>query len=282
MGLMLHCGADLTSLSDVATVELPDATSTWQPIPHTHLIGLTKRKLAAGGYTITEEAHALRNGSYMPEATMGGEEGYSAKGAHYFGLMTLKGPGPEKEDADHSLTMGLRNALDKSFAASVAIGSNVFVCDNMCFSGEIVLGRKHTANIQRDLPRLVEDAVSQLDGHEQLQDRRFDHYKGTLISDPDVHDLVIRALDVGAISASKIPALLHEWREPTLSAWRDEPKSCWKLHNAFTEVWKTVGRIGPVWRLPQRSKALHSVLDDQVAATSGVHPVKDFEIEVEF
>jgi len=24
------------------------------------------------------------------------------------------------------------------------------------------------------------------------------------------------------------------------------------------------------------------VLDDQVAATSGVHPVKDFEIEVEF
>ena len=97
-----------------------------------------------------------------------------------------------------------------------------------------------------------------------------------------MHDLVIRALDVGAISASKIPALLHEWREPTLSAWRDEPKSCWKLHNAFTEVWKTVGRIGPVWRLPQRSKALHSVLDDQVAATSGVHPVKDFEIEVEF
>ena len=100
MGLMLHCGADLTSLSDVAKVELPDATSTWQPISHTHLIDLTKRKLAAGGYTIKAEAHALRNGSYMPEATTDGFEGYSAKGAHYFGLMTLKAPGPEKEDAD--------------------------------------------------------------------------------------------------------------------------------------------------------------------------------------
>ena len=273
MGLLLHCGSDRKTMRDVAEVRVPDATRSWQPIRHTTLIDLAKKELGKGGYTITDEAHALRNGYEMPEAYIDGEQGYKAEGAHYFGLLSLKAPrrsrhaeiAGDEPEKDYSLTMGLRNAMDQSFSAKVALGARVLVCDNMSFSGEVVIGRKHTTNIITDLPRLMADAILQLREHEDLQDRRFACYKDTLINDPTVHDLVIRAMDQGAISASKIPALLHEWREPALEVWRDEPRSCWRLHNAFTETFKQIGRRGPVWRLPERSRALHSVLDKHVS-----------------
>ena len=39
--------------------------------------------------------------------------------------------------------------------AGLAVGAAVFVCDNLSFSGEVRLARKHTAHFERDLPQLV-------------------------------------------------------------------------------------------------------------------------------
>jgi hypothetical protein len=36
------------------------------------------------------------------------------------------------------------------------------VCDNLSFSGEVRLARKHTSRIEADLPALVNRAVGQL------------------------------------------------------------------------------------------------------------------------
>lgn len=267
-GLLTHCGANAASIEKVNAVTTPAAVGRWHPIPHQELIGLAKGHLTNAGYEITEEAHALRNGGPLacsPE--------YDRTGAQYFGLLSLKkapvaasgwskAPRTGSADAkDYGLTVGLRNANDQGFRASLALGTNVFVCDNMCFHGEVVIGRKHTKHILDDLPNLMAEAVDKLVDFRGLQDERFDAYKSTRIDNKGVHDLVIRALDAGAISASKIPTLLHEWREPALDEWKDEPQTAWRLHNTFTEVWKHGGRVGPVWNLGRRSKALHGVLD---------------------
>ena len=58
--------------------------------------------------------------------------------------------------------LGLRNSHDKTFPAGIVAGSAVFICDNLAFSGEVKLARKHTTHITRDLPRLVQSAVGQL------------------------------------------------------------------------------------------------------------------------
>ena len=38
---------------------------------------------------------------------------------------------------------------------SLALGSQVLVCDNLSFFGEVVLTRRHTRFIERDLPDFV-------------------------------------------------------------------------------------------------------------------------------
>ena len=39
-------------------------------------------------------------------------------------------------NVDYSLVLGLRNSHDKTFPASLALGSQVLVCDNLSFFGE--------------------------------------------------------------------------------------------------------------------------------------------------
>ncbi len=59
------------------------------------------------------------------------------------------------------------------------------------------------------------------------------------LSDAKAHDLTVRALDNGVICASRIPELLHEWREPRHEAFR--PRTVWSWFNAATEILK--GRL---------------------------------------
>jgi len=151
--------------------------------------------------------------------------------------------------------MGLRNSHDKTFPAGIVAGASVFVCDNLSFSGEIKFARKHTRNINRDLPQLVERSVGLLMQRWYDQDKRIGAYKEAEIGDVQAHDLVIRACDVGVCSNRLIPSVLHEWREPRHEAF--ESRNVWSLFNAFTEALKD----GNLAELPKRTEALHGLLD---------------------
>ena len=84
-------------------------------------------------------------------------------------------------------------------------GASVFVCDNLSFSGEVRLSRKHTVHLQRDLPQLAARAVGQLMEAWHHQDARIDAYKAYRMRDHSAHDLVVRSLDVGACYQSDDP-----------------------------------------------------------------------------
>lgn len=68
----------------------------------------------------------------------------------------------KESDEDYCWILGLRNSHDKTFPAGIIAGLSVFICDNLGFSGEVKLARKHTTHIIRDLPRLVQSAVGKL------------------------------------------------------------------------------------------------------------------------
>jgi len=61
---------------------------------------------------------------------------------------------PGQETSDYAWIVGLRNSHDKTYPAGLVAGSKVFVCDNLCFSGEVRLSRKHTRHAVRDLKHL--------------------------------------------------------------------------------------------------------------------------------
>jgi hypothetical protein len=164
---------------------------------------------------------------------------------------------------DFGLTIGVRNSHDRSFPAGLVIGATVFVCDNLSFSGEVKLSRKHTTHIGRDLPQLIDAAIGRLGGLRRSQDERFATYKAHELSDAAAHDLLIQALDARVIPVTKVPLALEEWRRPRHPEFR-EGKTAWRLFNAITESAKG----SDLQLLPRRTQALHGLLDTACGLTT--------------
>lgn len=233
--LCLHTGARKVDRDLLALVPTPARTPTWVPIPHERLLANVAGTLERAHMSVISEAHGL-----------------TPDGNRYFGLLQVQsGDNP----SDFGLVVGLRNSHDKRFPAGLVVGAGVFVCDNLSFSGEIKLARKHTVHVERDLPMLVERAVGRLSDLRQKQEHRFQTYKGTELSDTTAHDLIIRALDARVIPTTKVPEVLREWREPRHTEFRDS-WTAWRLFQAFTESLK-----GNLAHLPKRSQALHGLMD---------------------
>lgn len=235
--LCLHCGAHVVERNLVKLVATPRATDTWTPIPHLELVTQVERTLKSNGLIVGTQAHSL-----------------TRDGARYFGLMEVQ---RDEADADYCWVLGLRNSHDKTFPAGIVAGAQTFVCDNLSFSGEVKLSRKHTRFIVRDLPGIVQSAIGKLMDRWHHQDTRLSIYKLTELDDRTAHDLVIRAVDVGTCPNQLVPRVLHEWREPFHDAFR--ARNVWSLFNAFTEALK-----GNLIELPRRTEALHGLLDTHV------------------
>jgi len=207
------------------------------PIPHGSLLDLVESTLNGHGLRIVGQAHALWG-----------------DGMRYFGLMEVQNG---KSDEDYGLVLGLRNSHDKSFPAAIGLGSGVFVCDNLAFSAEVTIARKHTRFIERDLPQVVDRAVGRLTEMRGRQDQRIAAYKEKRFRDRTVHDLVIRALDARVLPVTQVPTVLQEWRKPRHDEFAHGGKTAWRLFNAFTEAIKGRNLIA----LPRRTQALHGLID---------------------
>ena len=245
--LLLHCGSRHVDRERLALVPTPPATKTWFPISHARLLAGVTETLGQAGLSVVSEAHGL-----------------ARNGARYFGLLEVRN-GHNADD--FALVVGLRNSSDQSFPAALAIGSQVLVCDNLSFFGEVKLTRKHTRYIERDLPSLIERAVGQLGELRRSQEQRFAAYKGHELADSQAHDLIIRALDSRVIGPTKVPDVLREWRTPKHPEFRTEGRTAWRLFNAFTEELK-----GNLEFLPKRTLALHGLLDMAVGLASTTAP----------
>ena len=217
-GLTLHCGADVVSREEVHHVITPRHTETWYPMPHSHLIEEVENQLWHAGFHIRSRTHAL-----------------SHEGARYFGLIEVYKNYTEHED--YTWIVGIRNSHDKSIPAGVVAGSRVFVCDNLAFNGMVKIQRKHTRYAQRDLRPLTKGAIEELDKHLNAQDLRISHYKEKNVTDLRAHDMIVRAVDAGAITNTQIPDVLEQWRDPAHECFQE--RNAWSLFNAFTEITKT-------------------------------------------
>jgi hypothetical protein len=235
--LLLHCGAHAVEREIIGTIETPEPTATWTPLPHMALIEEVEQILKSNGLSVVNEAHSLNH-----------------DGMRYFGLMEIRNGVIHQ---DYAWVLGLRNSHDKSFPAGIVAGANVFICDNLSFSGEIKIARKHTRFILRDLPFLTERAIGRLMERWHHQDQRIGAYKGKDVSDSSAHDLIIRSTDVRACTPRQIPAILREWRNPRHEEFQS--RTLWTLFNSFTEVLK-----GNLNELPRRTEALHGLLDSYV------------------
>jgi len=223
---------DLEAVKDSFT---PEPMGRHHPIPHTQVLDLAVQGLEQQGLTVVGEEHGL-----------------ARDGMRYFGLLRLNN-GVNHDD--FGLVAAVRNTHDKSFAASLALGSHVFVCDNLAFSGEVTFARRHTRFALSDLPRLVNDALGRLGDLRRSQEMRIEGYKETELSDDQAYATIVRATMARVIPNSRIKEVVEQWHEPRFDAFA--PRTGWSLFNGFTEVLKAY----PVEQIPARTQVLHGLMD---------------------
>lgn len=231
--LTLHCGAHHVEREQIDLVHTPAPEGDWYPIPHNLLLETVRDSLLGSGLRVVNEAHAL-----------------TRDGARYFGLLELDG------GADYTTVVGLRNSHDKAYAAGLVVGSCVYVCDNLSFSGEIKLARRHTRFIERDLPQLTHAAIGRLGLLRHRQDERIAAYKQHELDNVQADHLILELLRAQVITATKIPHVIREWEAPRHPEFAADGLTAWRLFNAVTE--NTKGGLG---NAPRRGQALHGVLD---------------------
>ena len=238
------CGTKQVDFSEVKSVETPEATESWRPIGHSFLVNRVQDQIQENGWEIVDTYHSLHR-----------------FGQRYFGLFHIKGT--EADNDDRGTILGLRNSHDKCFPAGLCMGNAPFVCSNLICTNEVTLARRHTKNILNDLSQVIARTLGKMTETWASDEQRIEAYKEYELGNEQAHDLVIRAYQNGAISKAKIADVVEQWHTPEHDDFSE--RNMHSLYNGFTHVLK-----GGVHALPNRSLALHGVLDSEVGLTSAV------------
>ncbi|MEP2445789.1 MAG: DUF932 domain-containing protein [Balneola sp.] len=236
--LLTQCGAERCSLEQLLTIPDPPKTRTYTPLPHYDFAVnvLTIASEILKGYRFDGDAYAV-----------------NSNGDKMFGVITYRKI-HQSPDEDLKLAIGLRNSHDRSFSAGLTIGSTVLVCDNMVFSGDITVMRRHQGE----------------DMHEDLQDQiisaiyRSQHNMSHIVEDVELMKQVPLTLEQkyqymgmltgkGILSPSQSSAAFKELWEPSHDEFTID--SLWSAYNCATEALKS----SPVHQIVQRHSGLHQL-----------------------
>ncbi len=214
--LMLHRGGWAATKADLAAVPVPESTQSYHPVPYRRFVEEVELHVPRFGLEVRSAQFAL-----------------AREGGQMFGVLTCGNGTP---DRDYALCVGVRNSYDRSLAVGLTVGSRVFCCDNLAFSGEVTMHRKHTVNVFRDLPDLIYRMLGQVAAMRERTDGEIAAMKARELEPVGAHHLMIEAIRSNVLPASRLPKVLEAWEEPQHEEFT--PRTAWSLFNGFTEVLK--------------------------------------------
>ena len=259
MSLCLHAGASAIDRAGLAVLPLAQPRGSRHIIrPFIEDVELVDHFLSGEGYAITDEAFGVKTGN----------DGLPTQ---FFGALEIRPRVltgeylPAAGDDTFALTVGIRGSYDQSLPRGLAVGSRVFVCDNLAFSGEVTVTTKQTLNVADRLPTLLRDAVARIPGVAEQQNRRFDAYRNHQIKSRAGDAILIECVRRGILNPSNVGAAIKEWDEPRHAEHAAQGYSVWRLFNAVTEAIKPANteraHILPAW---DRTTKLTQYLDEGI------------------
>ncbi len=236
MSLLVHRGGHIVTRDDLALVPVPEATESYLPVPHNHLADTlsTIGQDILKGFDLHKEQYALaREGSQM------------------FGVHVFKSANTEL-----GLSIGFRNSYDKSMAIGIAIGAEVFVCDNLALTGDITIMKKHTLNVWQGL----EDAAiatlyrSQKNFEKIIADS--ETLKGRVLDNREAFKMIGLLFGHGILTPRQLPVVKNEWLKPAHPEF--QLRNSWSFYNACTESLKSC----PPIMIMEKHIQLHAMLTE--------------------
>lgn len=227
MTLMLHCGANPATMTDLSRVTLPESTPTFQPIAHDLIAQMT--------------LEAVRK--QHPGADINEAYGMTAEGNRMFGVLDVILDG-----SDHGPCYGMRNDHGKTLSSAVCGGGKVFVCDNLAFSSDgVTFFRKHTKNIVRDLETIILKSVQQSAHEFSMIEDRWEAMRDLGVSLNTGYGMLGIAAGTGVLTPTQFNQSRRAWRDDE----RHGPRTQYSLYQAFTEGAKKGNPADMMTRYPK-------------------------------
>lgn len=211
--LVLHSGAKPISRDELTAYKAPEPRGRWFPLSHSRVLSVVSETLQEAGYSIDRE-----------------QLGIMRDGSRFFGTLDLRTTVTDGV----SLAVGIRNSVDQSFPLGFCAGSRTFVCDNLAFSAELLVRRKHTLHGERDFLRRINEAVAGLGSFREQEEGRIDRLKAMPLEADRADALILRAYEKGIIGHRELSKVLREWREPGYDDFKAQ--TGWSLYNAVTSA----------------------------------------------
>jgi len=230
MSLMLDPGDHRITFDELRNVPVPKPTQTWFPVSWADIIQAIRDRCATiYGQPLSEEF------------------GLSKNRRQFFSVITYSGG-----RADTGIAVGARGSYDQSLANGVVAGSSVFVCSNLCFSGEhLEVLRKNTKNAWRDIQAMLEKTIGHsAQAYEQLN-ADLDLWREKPLTDDEAYATVGQALGHGIVGPRQAMIALRDWQVPRHEEFRD--KNAYSLYNDFTES----AKVGAAGQRIQRQAGMH-------------------------
>ncbi len=213
MSMLLHCGSEEVTRAQVEAVPVPRRTQSWAPVAYGRAIELL-HKLADRhlGMPVRKEQYGLNKA-----------------GDQMFGLLTLDAGNDES-----GLSIGLRQSYNKTLALGVAVGAQVFVCDNLVFSGNAFkVVRKNTTNVWADFLALLTAQVRNAELNYRAVQADTLAMKAAPVSLDRGYEHLGRAIGEGVLTPTQATVAFGDWKTPRHAEFAD--RNVWGLYNAVTE-----------------------------------------------
>ncbi|MGE0536621.1 MAG: DUF932 domain-containing protein [Pirellulales bacterium] len=221
--LVNHRGAVLIQREELAKIPTPPSTETWHPLPHIEVLDRVEMTLDGAGFRVETSQLSVARDSQR-----------------FFGVLKLV----TKVTNECALAVGIRNSHDQSFPIAMVAGENCFVCDNLSFTSEVYVSRRHTKYSAVRFNEAISLAITEaLPQYQLAAAQRIASLQAYELSPTEADSLLLRAFEAGIVSSRLLDPVLKEWRNPRHPEFR--PRTAWSMLNAFTECFKERQKSNP-------------------------------------
>ena len=219
-GLMIHCGGAHRTPEELAALPVPlPMGPRHHPLPFADIRTAVISAFDSAG--VVEEAWATAKGD-----------------KHLFGLITLAG-----DNTKRAVAVGVRASTDKTLPLALAVGSNVFVCDNLAFNAEYRVGTRFTHKIEERLPTLMTVARNFLEPYGENIEAMEEKWSGEALRDWAAERYMIALVRTGVLPVTYLVHVLKEFDAPTHAEQRGAAGTKLGLWNALSHALRH-GRAG--------------------------------------
>lgn len=241
---------DKVTRTELATLPTPAPIGPrHKPYPFYGFVSDVVREVEARGHTVMDEEYAVTKDKQR-----------------LFGLMSVR-LGDLPEAADYRMLVGVRGAHDQAFCRGITLGSQVMVCSNLCFHGDLgVWKTKQSTNIRERLPELITRAISELPSAARSLTVKFDQMRETFVGEKHGCAELARIYRAKGLSAAQLGRAVDEWLDPSHPEHAEQGWSAWRLFNAATEAIKPTGTSGDPVYLQRKAEIIHQHFTQRLAA----------------